>query len=52
MRWQLNHRFSSAAGVCGWSYWLDTFNIGYGPVAADAFLGEPTVLVDERGPLR
>ncbi|MFJ8923508.1 hypothetical protein ACIREK_29020 [Streptomyces sp. NPDC102415] len=51
-RWQLNYRFSSAAGVRGWSYWLDTFNIAYGPVEADAFLSSPTVLVDERGPVR
>ncbi|GHB26735.1 hypothetical protein GCM10010392_63720 [Streptomyces clavifer] len=52
VRWQLNYRFSSAAGVRGWSYWLDTFNIAYGPVEADAFLSPPTVLMDERGPVR
>ncbi|MFE4450667.1 hypothetical protein [Streptomyces sp. NPDC056796] len=52
VRWQLNYRFSSAAGVRGWSYWLDTFNIAYGPAAADVFLSPPTVLVDERGPVR
>jgi hypothetical protein len=52
VRWQLNYRFSSAAGVRGWSYWLDTFNIAYGPVGADVFLSPPTVLVDERGPVR
>ncbi len=52
VRWQLNYRFSSAAGVRDWSYWLDTFNIAYGPVAPDAFLGEPSVYVDERGPVR
>lgn len=52
LRWQLNYRFSSAAGVRDWSYWLDTFNIAYGPVDADVFLSEPTVHVDEQGPLR
>ncbi|WP_128819367.1 MULTISPECIES: hypothetical protein [Streptomyces] len=52
VRWQLNYRFSSAAGVRGWSYWLDTFNIAYGPVKADVFLSPPTVLVDEQGPVR
>ncbi|MFE5594220.1 hypothetical protein [Streptomyces sp. NPDC056549] len=52
VRWQLNYRFSSAAGVRDWSYWLDTFNIAYGPVDADVFLSEPTVHVDEQGPLR
>lgn len=50
--WQLNYRFSSAAGVRDWSYWLDTFNVAYGPVTADVFLSAPTVSVDERGPLR
>ncbi|MEV8562036.1 hypothetical protein AB0478_37455 [Streptomyces sp. NPDC051917] len=52
VRWQLNYRFSSAAGIRDWSYWMDTFNIAYGPVDADVFLSEPTVYVDERGPLR
>ncbi|WP_018545962.1 hypothetical protein [Streptomyces sp. LaPpAH-108] len=52
VRWQLNYRFSSALGIRGWSYWLDTFNIAYGPVGPDVFLAEPTVLVDERGPVR
>ncbi|WEH27219.1 hypothetical protein [Streptomyces sp. AM 3-1-1] len=27
IRWQLNYRFTSAPGIRGWSYWLDTFNI-------------------------
>ncbi|MEV0175804.1 hypothetical protein AB0I00_32405 [Streptomyces sp. NPDC050803] len=36
----------------GWSYWLDTFNIAYGPVDRDVFLTEPTVIVDECGPVR
>lgn len=52
VRWQLNYRFSSYAGVRDWSYWLDTFNIAYGPVDRDVFLSTPTVLVDERGPVR
>ncbi|MGP3988395.1 hypothetical protein [Streptomyces sp. 3N207] len=52
VRWQLNYRFSSAAGMQDWSYWLDTFNIAYGPMDAEAFLAAPTVSVDERGPLR
>ncbi|MET9293349.1 hypothetical protein [Streptomyces sp. NPDC003077] len=52
VRWQLNYRFSSASGTQDWSYWMDTFNIAYGPVGADAFLSEPTVHIDERGALR
>ena len=52
VRWQLNYRFSSAAGIRDWSYWMDTFNVSYGPVDADVFLSEPTEFVDERGPLR
>ncbi|UNO39822.1 hypothetical protein [Streptomyces sp. MST-110588] len=52
VRWQLNYRFSSAMGIRGWTYWLDTFNIAYGPVDADAFLSAPPVFIDERGYLR
>lgn len=52
VRWQLNYRFSSAAGIRDWSYWLDTFNVAYGPVDPNVFLAEPTVLVDECGPVR
>ncbi|MGW1735915.1 hypothetical protein [Streptomyces sp. NPDC001999] len=52
VRWRLNYRFSSALGIRGWSYWLDTFNIAYGPVNSDVFLSTPTVSVDEQGPLR
>jgi hypothetical protein len=52
VRWQLNYRFSSAAGMADWSYWLDTFNIAYGPVDPEAFLGTPDHVVDERGPVR
>jgi hypothetical protein len=48
----LNYRFSSALGIRGWSYWLDTFNIAYGPVDRDVFLSEPTVIIDECGPVR
>ncbi|MFI0960567.1 hypothetical protein ACH4S8_03950 [Streptomyces sp. NPDC021080] len=52
VRWQLNYRFSSALGIRGWSYWLDTFNIAYGPVDREVFLSEPTVIIDECGPVR
>ncbi|MFF7705387.1 hypothetical protein [Streptomyces lydicus] len=52
VRWQLNYRFSSMTGMQDWSYWLDTFNIAYGPANADVFLSTPTVFVDEQGPLR
>ncbi|MFJ5926231.1 hypothetical protein ACIQF6_26850 [Kitasatospora sp. NPDC092948] len=52
VRWQLNYRFSSANGMRDWSYWLDTFNIAYGPVDADVFLSTPTVYIDELGPVR
>lgn len=52
VRWQLNYRFSSAAGMQDWAYWLDTCNIAYGPVAPDVFLGTPDFVVDEQGPVR
>ncbi|MFF3722414.1 hypothetical protein ACFYYM_08605 [Streptomyces erythrochromogenes] len=52
VRWQLNYRFTSALGLRDWSYRLDTFNIAYGHVDRDVFLSEPTVFVDERGPVR
>jgi hypothetical protein len=52
VRWQLNYRFSSASGKASWSYWLDTFNIAYGPVNRDVFLSTPGVVIDEQGPLR
>ncbi|MFG2530075.1 hypothetical protein [Streptomyces sp. NPDC048516] len=52
VRWQLNYRFSSTAGAQDWSYWLDTFNIAYGPVDSEVFLSTPTVFIDEQGPLR
>jgi hypothetical protein len=52
VRWQLNYRFSSAAGMQDWSYWLDTFNIAYGPVTADVFLGTPAFHVNELGSVR
>lgn len=51
-RWQLNYRFSGAAGMQDWSYWLDTFTIAYGPVNTDLALSMPTVFIDEQGPLR
>ncbi|MFJ4776506.1 hypothetical protein [Streptomyces sp. NPDC088762] len=50
-RWQLNYRFSGV-GRADWSYWLDTFNVAYGLADPDVFLSEPTVLVDECGPVR
>ncbi|MFG2440717.1 hypothetical protein [Streptomyces sp. NPDC048508] len=51
LQWQINHRF---VGRCdgGWSYRLETFNIAYGSVAPDVFLGVPTRRVDERRALR
>ncbi|MFG3503900.1 hypothetical protein ACGF5F_00170, partial [Streptomyces sp. NPDC047821] len=52
LRWQLNYRFSSALGIRGWTYWLDTFNVAYGPVRPGVFLGEPSRLMDETGPVR
>ncbi|MGW7522413.1 hypothetical protein [Streptomyces sp. NPDC054783] len=52
LRRQLNHRSSSASGMADWSYSLDTFNVAYGAVERDVFLGEPAVLVDECGPVR
>jgi hypothetical protein len=52
LRWQLNYRFSSAAGMADWSYHLHTLNLAYGPAEPDVFLGTPTRYVDERGPLR
>lgn len=52
VRRQLNYRFSGVLGIRDWSYWLNTFDIAYGPVSADVFLSTPTVFVDEQGPLR
>lgn len=52
IRWHLNYRFSSASGMQDRSYRMDTFDIAYGPVDPDVFLSEPTVHVDERGPVR
>ncbi|MFE4540070.1 hypothetical protein ACFRKB_34235 [Streptomyces scopuliridis] len=52
VRWQLNYRFSSALGIRDWSYWLDTFNIAYGPVTTDLFCGTPDFFIDEQGPVR
>jgi hypothetical protein len=34
---------ASAVYRRGWSYWLDTFTIAYGPVIADVFLSTPRV---------
>lgn len=52
LRWRLNYRFSSALGIRGWTYWLDTFNIAYGPAGREVFLGEPPRVIDETGPVR
>ncbi len=52
VRWQLNYRYSSFAGMQDWSYWLDTFNVAYGAVDPDVFLGQPTYVIDEQGPVR
>ncbi|WP_432247627.1 hypothetical protein ACRAR1_06600 [Streptomyces sanyensis] len=52
VRWQLNYRFSSALGIRDWSYWLDTFNVAYGPVTGDLFCGRPDFCIDEQGPVR
>ncbi|MEV6288354.1 hypothetical protein [Kribbella sp. NPDC051770] len=49
LRWQLNYRESWNAG---WVYSLDTFNVGYGDVGAEAFLGAPDQVVEELGFLR
>jgi hypothetical protein len=53
LRWHINYRFSAGC-PCGdeWSYRLDTLNLSHGPIDADAFLGAPHHLVDERGYLR
>ncbi|MFB7375412.1 hypothetical protein ACFC0D_36905 [Streptomyces sp. NPDC056222] len=52
VRWQLNYRFTGMTTMQEWSYWLDTFNIAYGPVERNVFLSDPTVTVDECGPVR
>lgn len=52
IRWRLNYRFSSLAGMNDWSYHLHTLNLAYGTIEPDAFLDSPTFLVDERGSLR
>ncbi|MFE7858761.1 hypothetical protein [Streptomyces sp. NPDC057403] len=52
VRWQLNYRFTGMTAMREWSYWLDTFNIAYGPIERNVFLSEPTVTVDECGPVR
>lgn len=51
LRWQVNYRF---VGVSSgeWHYRLDTFNVAFGAVHAELFLGEPTRQIDERTHLR
>ncbi len=51
LQWQINHRFGG--GWSGtWTYRLETFNVAYGPVPPDVFLGTASHRVDERGFLR
>jgi hypothetical protein len=52
LRWQMNKRSSSFAGMGDWHYELQTVNIAFGPVRPDAFLGRPPHLVDELAALR
>lgn len=48
LRWQINYRLIGSYGG-QWYYRLDTFNVAYGPVLPDAFLAEPSRVIDERG---
>lgn len=52
LRWQLNYRHSSLTGRGDWQYHQNTLNLAYGPIDPETFLGTPTRLIDERGPLR
>lgn len=53
LRWRMNYRFRTWAGVGPWRYRLDTLNVAFGPgIDDDIFLGTPTKLVDERALLR
>jgi hypothetical protein len=52
VRWQLNNRYSSAAGMAGWHYTLTTVSIAFGPIPTDAFLGIAPHVVDELAALR
>ena len=49
--WQVNYRYTNPYRG-DWTYALDTLNIAYGPAAQNAFLGDATYYVDERGHLR
>ena len=44
LRWRINGRVS---GADQWVYWLQTYNVAYGPVAPDAFLGSPDHAVEQ-----
>jgi hypothetical protein len=44
LRWRLNGRVS---GADQWLYWLQTYNVAYGPVPEDAFLGAPDRVVEQ-----
>jgi hypothetical protein len=52
LRWQINYRFAGGTRGDQWTYRFDTFNIAYGEVAADLFMGVPARHVDERTLLR
>jgi hypothetical protein len=52
IRWQLNNRHSSAAGMAEWHYTLTTISIAFGPVPTDAFLRDAPHVVDELAVLR
>lgn len=52
VRWQLNNRSSSAAGMADWHYTLTTISIAFGPVPTDAFLRDAPHVVDELATLR
>jgi hypothetical protein len=51
VRWHVNYRFVDTC-TGAWFYRTDTLNLAHGPVHPDAFLGQPTRLVDERARLR
>jgi hypothetical protein len=44
LRWRINGRVS---GEDQWIYWLQTYNVAYGRVAPNTFLGEPTHTVEQ-----
>ncbi|MEU5068901.1 hypothetical protein ACFVJM_39385 [Streptomyces virginiae] len=48
LRWQVNYRLIASYGG-QWHYRLDTFNVAYGTVTPETFLGTPTRTIDEQG---